>query len=74
MAYLFEMMMHVHIRDKFLYGEGSLHSHAMALETELHTHEVNFQGLRVIEEEKAIEIFCNDPEERQHIIHLALKD
>lgn len=71
--YLFKMILMVHFRQKFKpEEEDSLHFMGGFIEQDLRSHEIDFQELKIKDNEQTVHILCNDPEEREHIRHLLL--
>jgi len=73
MNFLFSMIIDVYFRDKFMQKDLDLESNAMIIESDLRDHEIDYQQLN-LRDQKYVQILCNDPEEREHIKHLLLKN
>ena len=73
--YLFNMMMVIHYREDYLkdhLGNDVITGIAISVEQELFDHNVYFQSVEV-RDTNALQIMCNNPEERDHIKHILLK-
>lgn len=79
---VWDMVIHIHWREKHISdpntGEPSdawVESQALVIERELRDHDLDFQEISLKNERHGhhvLQIFCNDPEEREHIKHLLL--
>jgi hypothetical protein len=79
---VWDMVIHIHWREKHISdpntGEPSdawVESQALVIERELRDHDIDFQEVSLKNERHGhhvLQIFCNDPEEREHIKHLLL--
>lgn len=79
---VWDMVIHIHFRAKHISdpntGEISddwVESHALVIERELRDNDIDFQEISMKKERHGhhvLQIFCNDPEEREHIRHLLL--
>ena len=74
------MIIKVRFRPKYTNKENDIHAHAMTIESDMMDFEVDYQSISIKEqlndedEPSYIQIICNDPEERDHIKHLLLKN
>lgn len=45
---------------------------AISLDHDFYNYEVNTQLVSIVEEDDHIQILCNDPEEREHVMHILM--
>lgn len=73
--YLYNMIINLRIRQKWIDKGHPIEGFAIAMQNELNNNEIDYQAIEIAENHnETIQILCNDPEEREHIIHILLKD
>ena len=73
--YLHNMIINLRVRQKYLDAGHPVDSYAIGIQQELYVAEIDYQGIHIDDHHnETIQILCNDPEEREHIIHLLLTD
>ena len=73
--YLFNMIINFRIRQKWIDNGHPLDSFAIGIMNELNVAEVDYQAIHIDEyHNETIQILVNDPEEREHVIHILLTD